>query len=140
MRVVSKNMFLTQTKITLKNAGDLMAARRGYIEEPEVREITVNALVDTGAWTMVINEATRKRLGLDFIDIDTDTHPKNKYNLAGPLEVRWKDRRTTCEAIVLPDSEDILIGSVPLEAMDLTVNPYKEIVGVHRDQIMRLIS
>ena len=133
-------MILTQTRITLKNAGDLMAVRRGYIEEPEVREITVNALVDTGVWTLAINEATRKRLGLEIIDTGTVTRNRNKYNLAGPLEVRWKDRRTTCDAIVLPDSEDILLGNIPLEAMDLTINPYRELVCVHRDHIMRLIS
>ena len=42
-------MSLVQTEITLKNAEDLMAVRRGYIEEAEVRQMTVQALVDTGA-------------------------------------------------------------------------------------------
>ena len=136
-------MSLVQTEITLKNANDLMAVRCGYIKETEVRQITVPALVDTGAWTLVINEATREKLGLELLGTESGTladGTKDEYNLAGPLEVRWKNRRTTCEALVLPEAEDILLGAIPLEAMDLTINPRRELVGVHGDQIMHSIK
>jgi clan AA aspartic protease len=135
-------MSLVQTEITLKNANDLMAVQRGYIKETEVRQMTVSALVDTGAWTLVINEATREQLGLDILGTESGTladGTKDEYNLAGPLEVRWKNRRTTCEALVLPDAKNVLLGAIPLEAMDLTVNPRRELVGVHGDQIMHCI-
>jgi predicted aspartyl protease len=55
-------MSIVRTEITLKNAGDLTMARRGYIQESDIREITVQAMVDTGAWTLVINEAIREKL------------------------------------------------------------------------------
>ena len=113
-------MSLVQTEITLKNAKDKMKADEGLINEHEIRQITVQALVDTGAWTLVINEATREKLGLDILGIEPGTladGTKELYNLAGPLEVRWKNRRTTCEALVLPEAEDILLGAIPLEAM-----------------------
>jgi len=135
-------MSLVQTEITLKNSNDLMAVQRGYIKETEVRQITVPALVDTGAWTLVINEATREKLGLAIVGTESGTladGTKEEYNMAGPLEVRWKNRRTTCEALVLPDADNILLGAIPLEAMDLTVNPRRELVGVHGDQIMHCI-
>ena len=52
----------------------------------------------------------------------------------------WKNRRTTCEALVLPDAEDILLGAIPLEALDLTINPRKEeVVGAHGDQILHRV-
>jgi len=136
-------MSLVQTEITLKNVKDKMKASEGLIKEYEVRQMTVPALVDTGAWTLVINEATREKLGLDILGTESGTladGTKDEYNLAGPLEVRWKNRRTTCEALVLPDAEDILLGAIPLEAMDLTVNPRRELVGVHGDQIMHSIK
>jgi clan AA aspartic protease len=135
-------MSLVQTEITLKNADDIMAARRGYIKGTEIRQITVQALVDTGAWTLVINEATREKLGLNIVGTDSGTladGTEAKYDLAGPLEVIWKNRRTTCDALVLPDAGNILLGAIPLEAMDLTVNPRRELVGVHGDQIMHTI-
>jgi clan AA aspartic protease len=135
-------MSLVRTEITLKNTEDKIRAKRGLIKETEIRQITVNAFVDTGAWTLVINEETRKKLGLDITGSDSGTladGKKAEYNVAGPLEVIWKDRRTTCEALVLPDAKNILLGAIPLEAMDLTVNPRRELVGAHGDQILHHI-
>ncbi|MCL2809639.1 MAG: aspartyl protease family protein [Treponema sp.] len=136
-------MSIVHTEITLKNAGDLMAVRRGLIKEQEIRQVTVNSIVDTGAWTLVINEATREKLGLDIVGTETGTLADGSpgdFDLAGPVEVRWKNRRTTCEALVLPDADDILLGAIPLEAMDLTINPRRELVGVHGDQIIHKIK
>lgn len=50
--------------VTLVNIEDAMKARNGLIPEVEIRRLTVNALVDTGAWTPAINEETRQKLGL----------------------------------------------------------------------------
>jgi clan AA aspartic protease len=136
-------MSLVQTEITLKNLHDKIKAKEGLIKEAEVREMTVRALVDTGAWTLVINEAAREKLGLEVIGTESGTladGAKAEYDMAGPLEVWWKNRRVTCDALVLPDAEDILLGAIPLEAMDLTVNPRRELVGVHGDQIMHSIK
>jgi len=59
--------------------------------------------------------------------------------MAGPLEIRWKNRRFTCDALVLPDAPDILLGAIPLEGMDLTINPKRELVGVHGDKEMHRV-
>jgi hypothetical protein len=53
-----------RTEVTLVNIGDTVKARDGLIPKSEVRQLTVNAVVDTGAWTLVINEKTREKLGL----------------------------------------------------------------------------
>ena len=136
-------MGLVQTEITLRNVKDKMKAEEGLIKESGIRQITTDALVDTGAWTLVINEATRVELGLDIIGNEPGTladGTKKGFDLAGPVEVRWNNRRTTCEALVLPDADDILLGAIPLEAMDLTINPRRELVGVHGDQILHKIK
>jgi hypothetical protein len=57
--------------ITLVNAGDVSKARDGFIKESEVRRLTVKALVDTCAWTLVIGEKTRAKLGLQVLYQDT---------------------------------------------------------------------
>ena len=49
-------MGLVKTEITLKNVADKVRANEGLISEQEIRRVTVEALVDTGAWTLVINE------------------------------------------------------------------------------------
>jgi len=136
-------MGLVRTEITLKNAADNIRAEDGHITAQEIRQKTVTSLVDTGAWTLVIDEETRDELGLRDMGRSVATlanGAEDVYQLAGPLEVIWKDRRVVCDALVLPGADDILLGAIPLEAMDLIVSPNKqEVVGAHGDQIMHKI-
>ena len=135
-----KIMGLVYTEITLKNAGDIIVAQRGYTKETEVRQITLTAMVDTGAWTLVINEAVRQQLGLDIIGRKPGSLADGtsaEYDMAGPVEVHWRDRSTTCEALVLPNAKDILLGAIPMEGLDLIVHPQKEeVIGAHGENPM----
>ncbi|MDR0476015.1 MAG: aspartyl protease family protein [Treponema sp.] len=137
-------MGIIRTEITLKNARDIYRAEDGIIKEPEIRQITVDALVDTGAWTLVINETVREKLELAVTRTDSATladGTHSVYNIAGPLEVTWKNRGVICEALVLPDAGEVLLGAIPLEAMDLIINPRKEdIEGAHGDQIIHSVK
>jgi len=137
-------MGIVRTAITLKNVRDIFKAEDGVIKEQEIRQITINALVDTGSWTLVINEAIREELGLTVTRTESGTladGTHSVYNLVGPLKVSWKDRHVICEALVLPDAEEVLLGAIPLEAMDLTINPRKEeVVGAHGDQIVHSVK
>ena len=104
--------------------------------------MTIKAIVDTGAWTIVINEETRDKLGLLDSGIGEATLADGKegeYPMAGPLEIWWENRRFTCDALVLPDAPDILLGAIPLEGMDLTINPKRGLVGVHGDIVMHRV-
>jgi len=135
-------MSVVYTEITLKNEIDMAFAEKGYIKEDEIRQITTQAMVDTGAWTMVINEKTREKLGLRDKGFEEGTlanGQKEEYPLAGPLEVWWKNRRMTCDALVIPDAPDVLLGALVLEHMDLTINPKRELVGVHGDKEMHRV-
>ena len=136
-------MGIVRAEITLANATDLGDFRRGQIKEQEIRRTKVKALVDSGAWTMVINEAVRKKLGLEVIGNDYGRLANGKrqpLKLAGPLEVRWKDRRVLLDALVLPEGEDALLGAIPLEAMDLIIDPRGEkLIGAHGDEVLHLL-
>jgi clan AA aspartic protease len=137
-------MSLVRTEITLKNAVDVDNAETGIIKEPKIRQTTVQALVDTGAWTLVIDPATSEKLGLRVIKTGTGTladGTMSVYNLAGPVEVIWKNRSTNCDALVVPGCDEVLLGAIPLEAMDLMVHPrLEELVGVHGDQIIHSLK
>jgi len=137
-------MSTVYTEITLKNAADEAVAASGFVKNHQVRQTTVNALVDTGAWTLVINEETRQKLGLRKFETKTGTlasGQKTEYSLAGPVMVMWKNRKTNCDAIVLPEADEILLGAIPLEAMDLIVHPREEIVvGAHGDEELHKIK
>jgi predicted aspartyl protease len=135
-------MSIVYTELTLKNEEDIVLARQGFIKENEVRQMTVQAIASTGRWTIIINEETRNKLGLRDHGIGEALladGQKAEYPMAGPLEIWWKNRRFNCDALVLPDAPDILLGAIPLEGMDLTINPFRELVGVHGDIVMHRV-
>jgi clan AA aspartic protease len=133
-----------RTEITLVNIEDQSVANRGYIPQGEVRRLTVNAVVDTGAWTLVINEETREKLGLKVEETNETTVAGGgtvPSQITEPVRIYWKNRSTPCKAVVLPGEEDILLGALALEGMDLTVNPLKqEVVGAHGDKARSVVK
>ena len=133
---------VTDTDITLKNGADVVDARRGRIKADEVRQMTVKAIVDTGAWTLVINEETRAKLGLDDAGYGEATladGQEGEFPMAGPLEVWWEKRHIVMDALVLPNAPDVLLGAWVLEGLDLTVNCKRGLVGVHGDIVMHRV-
>ena len=135
-------MSIVRTELTLKNWGDIHDSEEGRIKESEIREMTVNALVDTGAWTLVINNEIKEKLGLEI----TGKAPgiladgtEGRFDSVGPIEIWWKNRHVLLEALVLPEAKDVLLGAIPLEALDLTINPLRELVGAHGDEIVHRI-
>jgi predicted aspartyl protease len=131
-------------EITLENPVDAGNARRGIIKKSEVRKVTVKALVDTGAWTLVINEDTRARLGLDVLYTDTSEVANGVAETGAVTEavnVHWQDRQTACNAFVLPHETEVLFGALPLEGMDLLVDPkHERVIGAHGDKTLRIVK
>jgi clan AA aspartic protease len=139
-----REMGEVRTEITLVNIEDQGVANRGYMPQDQVRRLTVSAVVDTGAWTLVINEETREKLGLR-VEETTETTVAGGGKVPGGIteyvEVRWKDRKTACEAVVLPGENDVLLGAYPLEGMDLMVHPKRqEVVGAHGDKRYNVVK
>jgi clan AA aspartic protease len=137
-------MGLVHTEITLKNAVDAGTARRGIIGEKEIRTVTVQALVDTGAGTLGISEEIREKLGLAIQGLrsaELADGGRQVCRLTEPVEVHWNDRISTCMALVIPGAKDVLLGAIPLEDMDLIVHPARnELVGAHGDEIVCMIK
>ena len=133
-------MGIVHAEVKLRNAMDVGNAKRGLIDESEIRETTVTAVVDTGAETMVINEAIREELGLEIAG-DYQAWLANGedhlYSMSESVEVQYKNRRMSCEAIIIPTAKEILLGAIPLQAMDLIVHPSRhELIGAHGDRPM----
>lgn len=106
-------------EIMLVNAGDISAARNGFILDENIRRVTTQALPDTGAWTLVINEDLRQKLGLAIVDTVGSSLADGssaEYGLTEPVEIRWKDRRISLRAVVMPNASEILPGALPRSA------------------------
>jgi clan AA aspartic protease len=135
-------MGLVHAEITLKNIRDKIMAKEGYIKEPEVRQTTVKAVVDTGAMTLVINEQLRQQLGLGVVGEKQATladNTKKTVQIAEAVEIHWKNRSMICQPWVVSAGR-ILLGAIPLENMDLIVDPGSQmLVGAHGDEEVGLL-
>jgi clan AA aspartic protease len=137
-------MGLVYADLTLQNATDVGEAGRGYIKAKDIRQTKVRAMVDTGAGTLVINEAIYAALGLQTEYLRRSTFgnsTKEICKVTEPVRITWKDRISTCHAVVVSGGGEVLLGAIPLEDMDLIVHPSKEeLVGAHGDEIMCIIK
>jgi len=131
-------MGLVYTDITLKNAIDVGVYRRGGIKEPEVRQTTVRAMVDTGCFTLVITESVRQELGLEIEgedEVPLANETTEKCKITEPVTIYWKNRQTVAQAMVLPSAKEVLLGAIPLEGMDLIVDPARQtVIGAHGEK------
>ena len=130
-------------EITLENIEDRILARHGHIEKTQIRRLTVEAMPDTGAWTLVINEDIREKLGLTIKGSNESSLADGKtsaYPITEPVKIQWKDRDTELPAVVVAGAKNILLGALPLEAMDLIVDPVrKQLAGAHGDQPVHIL-
>ena len=137
-------MGIVHEEITLKNAFGVGAYKSGFITEQEIRQATVTAMVDTGAITLVINEKLRLELGLGVqgerqATLANDT--KETVKIAKPVEVHWKNRSMICNPLVIPGDGKVLLGAIPLEDMDLIVDPVRQVLtGAHGEEIVSMLK
>jgi clan AA aspartic protease len=138
---MEKKMGKVTEEITLTNVADKVRIEDGVLKE--ARQVTVNSVVDTGAWTLVINEELQHKLGLT-VEGTRKTHFANgadaECSITEPVRINWKDRDCACRALVIPGAKQILLGAIPLEDMDLMVDPVNQrLVGVHGDEIVSMV-
>jgi predicted aspartyl protease len=130
-------------QITLINSYDLAKQGEGVITQEQIRQVTVEAVVDTGTMSLIMGEETCRRLGLAIERegvVSLAGGARKSCKVTGPVEIRWKDRDTACKAIVLSGKEEILMGCIPLEDMDLMVNPVERcLAGAHGDEWVRYV-
>jgi clan AA aspartic protease len=104
-------------------------SRRGFLNKDKIKQVRVNALVDSGAYMLSINETVRAQLDLPFIEKQFGTLADEtliEVEIVGPVEVRFENRRTTVDAIVLPGDAEVLLGAIPMEDMDVLIDPRQQ--------------
>ena len=95
------------------------------------QSVEVNALVGTGATFMCVSEEVALQLGFDINEVSqqvvtlADGHQRKVPKIA-PIEIAFGNRSYVTEAVVLGDES--LLGVIPMEAMDLIVDPRQQIL------------
>jgi clan AA aspartic protease len=124
-----KKMGLVYADIDLISGDDLALYRRGYLREEEIKRMRVSALVDSGAYMLMVNERVKEQLDLPVLGESVGRladETEVRLEVAGPVEVRFENRRITVDALVLPGSAEVLLGAIPLEDLDVVIDPRQQ--------------
>lgn len=99
---------------------------------PDLSPIETLALADTGALHLCIPEHIAIQLDLkekEKREVTLADGSKHSVAYVGPVEVRFANRRCYVGAMVLGD--EVLLGAIPMEDMDLIVRPLSREVLVN---------
>ena len=114
-------MGLVRAKISLSNP-----------REPSLSPLDVEALADTGAMMLCIPEHVALQVQLAELykrEVTTADGTKHVCPYVGPVQITFQNRGCFVGALVLGD--EVLLGAVPMEDMDLIVSPANRTVNVN---------
>ena len=114
-----------EVKVTIKidNAMDVDMARQGLIAREQIRSVTVEAVVDTGAVRSCIPVDLQEKLGLAtirHINAQMANGATESVALTQATYIDIMDRVATESFLVL--GSEVLIGQTALESTDLLVD------------------
>ncbi len=119
-------MGFVYAEIELISGDDLALHRRGFLPKDQIKRLKVNALVDSGSYMLVISEHIREQLDLPIIEeriAKLADESERRVKVAGPIEIRLGNRRTIADTLVFPEDVEVLLGSIPMEDMDVIIDP-----------------
>ena len=111
-------MGIIYAEIKLRNAAD-----------SNLQPLVTQALVDTGALLLCIPPHVAAQLKLPVLQEREVTTADGKHHMCpyvGPVEVTFRNRSCFAGALVLGD--EVLLGAVPMEDLDLVITPATQTV------------
>lgn len=114
-------------KAKLTNTGDLAGVRDGRLKSSKVRSVDVELLVDIGAAMLGLTPKVIERLGLHKMH-EREVSTGNgmvKRAVYEPVLIQIFDREANMDVMEVPTGTPLLLGYLPLEALDLYPNPKK---------------
>ena len=100
---------------------DLQLANSG---RQDLMSVTERAVVDTGAHLLCLPERVASQLRLPELErriVTTADGATHECPYVGPIRVTFRNRFCNTDAIVIGD--EVLLGTVPMELMDVLVDP-----------------
>jgi clan AA aspartic protease len=122
-------MGMVHAEIEIINLKDLIKAEEYLLDQDEIRRMHITVLVETGPWLLCINENIQSYLNLPFIEKRRFRAADDRiieYDVVGPVELRYRGRKTPCNAFVLPGDSEPLLGAVPMEELDVIIHPLRQ--------------
>jgi len=121
------------TPATITNINDLYNSMQGTLPAEQVRRVEVqDALVDSGATGLAMPKGLIARLGLAPVRMQNIRTSAGTTSAMIYTAVRLtiQGRDCTLDVGELPDGSPVLIGQLPLEALDFVIDmPGHQLVG-----------
>lgn len=110
----------------IENTQDLTRVKLGLLPADQVRSVeATDALVDTGATMLSLPRRLIGQLGLDRVrsrKFRTTSGPA-EFGIYDVVRLTIQGRECTVEVSEVPDDCPVLVGQIPLEALDFVVDP-----------------
>jgi clan AA aspartic protease len=116
-------MGLVRAKVALTNP-----------RKPDLQPLEVDAIADSGAMDLCIPPQVQLQLGLEEIarkEVTRAHGGKQLVPYVGPVELHFKNRVGFAGALVMGD--EVLLGAIPMEDMDLVIIPKTRTLEVNPD-------
>lgn len=100
--------------------------------KPELRPLEVKALADTGALTLCLPEHIALQLDLQtesLREVTVADGRSMKVPYVGPVKVSFENRMCFVGALLM--GNEVLLGAVPMEDMDLVLSPSQQSIVVN---------
>jgi len=78
---------------------------------------------------MSINESIQEQLQLPYLEKRKAQLADGsivEYDVVGPIQVRFANRKAVCNAFVLPGDNEPLLGAIAMEEMDVLIHPLRQ--------------
>ena len=98
----------------------------------DLQPIDVNCMVDTGAVHLCLPEHIAIQLDLKELErreVTVADGRRLSVPYCGPIQIRFKNRNSFTGALVM--GNEPLLGAIPMEDMDLVIDPSRQSVDVN---------
>lgn len=112
-------------EVTIENLEDLWAVRRGALSPDLVRRVFVSeALADSGATLLSLPTRVIRELGLQSVCTKRVTSSTGivEATLYDTVRLTVQGRSCGMDVLEVPDTVPVLIGQLPLEHLDFTID------------------
>lgn len=92
--------------------------------KPDIKSMEIRCLVDTGSTFLCIPEHVATQLQLQILETREATTAygsSHQVPYGGPVKITFENRNCFVGALIFGD--EVLLGAVPMEDMDLVVHP-----------------
>ena len=118
-------------QVNLANYRDVILAEHGDLPAENVRRLTVAGIADSGASGLVIPKSVAKELGVPVTGrtvVNYGDRRQGTRAMVKDVELELIGRKGTFQAVVEPKRENVLVGAIVLQTLDLLVDCPKECV------------